>query len=79
MRFAHIARFAFWEPLGIRFEVHFGSILKAIWDPGHPENSKWPSKGPAREPTESLEANKKAGWKIDDFGHAWEVTLRLVS
>ena len=35
---------------------------------GHHGDSKWPSKGPAREPRELLEPLEKAGWKIDDFG-----------
>ena len=44
---------------------HFGSHL-GPW--GHHGDSKWLSKGPAREPRELLEPLEKAGWKIDDFG-----------
>ena len=44
---------------------HFGGHL-GPW--GHHGDSKWPSKGPAREPRELLEPLEKAGWKIDDVG-----------
>jgi hypothetical protein len=44
---------------------HFGDHL-GPW--GRHGDSKWPSKGPAREPREVLEPLEKAGWKIDDFG-----------
>ena len=43
---------------------HFGDHL-GPW--GRHGDSKWPSKGPAREPRELLEPLEKAGWKIDDF------------
>ena len=44
---------------------HFGSHLGA-W--GRHGDSKWLSKGPAREPKEVLEPWEKAGRKSDDFG-----------
>ena len=44
---------------------HFGSHLGAE---GRHGDSKWPSKGPAREPKEALEPWEKAGRKSDDFG-----------
>ena len=44
---------------------HFGDHL-GPW--GRHGDSKWLSKGAAREPREVLEPSEKAGWKIDDFG-----------
>ena len=42
--------------------------MGAIWELGRHGDSKWPSKGPAREPKEVLEPWEKAGRKSDDFG-----------
>ena len=44
---------------------HFGDHL-GPW--GRHGDSKWPSKGPAREPKEVLEPWEKAGRKSYDFG-----------
>ena len=56
------------EPFWDTFWCPFGTILGAIWDPRATMDSKWLSKGPAREPKEFLEPWEKAGQKIDDLG-----------
>ena len=61
-------------PLGnhVFYDWAGGYRWAALGDPGrpwgHPGDSKWPSKGPAREPKEVLEPWEKAGRKSDDFG-----------
>ena len=58
------SEFCVWEPFGSILD-HFGSHVGALERHG---DSKWLSKGPAREPEEFLEPWEKAGRKSDDFG-----------